>query len=81
MTQTKAGAIKAQATVLKRYGLTADGKSKLHSEAGKVGGKNGHNSGFALNKKLARRAGKLGGIASGASRRAKLRVNLSNESS
>jgi len=73
MTQTKAGSLKTEVTTLKRYGLTEDGKNKVRSEAGRKGGSNGHGGGFAKNKKLARSAGKAGGLASGISRRAKIK--------
>lgn len=61
MAQTKAGAKKAAQTIKDRYGLTADGRSKQHVEAGAIGGKNGRTGGFYANRELARIAGAKGG--------------------
>ena len=46
MAQTKEGAEKARETIRKRYGLTADGKSKLHMAIGSKGGKKSGTGGF-----------------------------------
>ena len=64
MGQTKEGAVKARQTILDRYGVTPDGKSKLHQRIGAVGGKKTGIKGFALNKALAIEAGRKGGTIS-----------------
>lgn len=46
MAQTKEGARKMQETIRKRYGLTKDGKSKLHVKIGAEGGKKSTTGGF-----------------------------------
>ena len=61
MGQTKEGAAKARLTIQSKYGLTADGKSKLHQRIGAIGGKKTGVKGFALNRQLAREAGAKGG--------------------
>ena len=56
MAGTKAGAMKAKETNLKRYG------KDFYKTIGKRGGENGHGmKGFALDKERASRAGRIGG--------------------
>lgn len=55
MSGTVAGGEKAKATNYKRYG------ADFYRRIGRVGGKNGHNKGFAINRELARTAGAKGG--------------------
>lgn len=58
MAGTKAGGIKAAATNKAKYG------KNFYSRIGKKGGKNGTTGGFAADPKLARRAGRIGGLKS-----------------
>jgi uncharacterized protein len=53
--QTKAGRIKARATIEKRHG------KDFWKKIGAVGGRNGHEKGFFLDRELAARAGRIGG--------------------
>lgn len=46
MGQTKEGAAKAKETVRLKYGTLPDGRSKLHTEIGSLGGKNSGTGGF-----------------------------------
>lgn len=55
MAQTKEGALKAQATILKKYG------KEHYANMGRIGGKAKVPKGFALNPDLAREAGKKAG--------------------
>lgn len=48
MAQTKDGASKMMQTIVRKYGLTDDGRSKMHTEAGALGGKAKVPKGFAL---------------------------------
>lgn len=59
MVGTKAGSIKAQATLKKKYG--EEGYRAFFHRIGKKGGQNGHTGGFASNLELARKAGRKGG--------------------
>lgn len=61
MGQTKEGAAKARQTVLDRYGVDENGKSKLHKRIGAIGGKKTGVKGFALDRERARVAGAKGG--------------------
>ena len=58
MTGTKAGGIKAAKKNLKLHG------KDFYKRIGSRGGRNGHTGGFAANRELARRAGKIGGLLS-----------------
>ena len=58
MPGTKAGGMKARATLIKRYG------KDYYVNMGKKGGMRGHTGGFASNPALARVAGKKGGTIS-----------------
>lgn len=53
--QTKSGAQKAKATIIRKYG------ANHWAKIGAMGGKNGHTGGFYANRDLARRAGAMGG--------------------
>lgn len=46
MAQTKEGALKAKETVRRKYGTLPDGRSKLHTEIGALGGKKSGTGGF-----------------------------------
>lgn len=61
MAGTKAGSIKAQATLRAKYG---DKYSQHFKEMGAKGGRNGHTGGFFANRELAREAGRKGGLIS-----------------
>lgn len=62
MPGTKEGAKKALATMKRRYGVTPDGKSKLHVEAGAIGGSISQGGGFSnMDKKKHREASAKGG--------------------
>lgn len=66
MAQTKEGARIAQETIKAKYGVTKDGKSKMHSRAGKAGGTAYHKVpvGFlAMSPEQRREAGRKGGLA------------------
>lgn len=66
MAQTKEGARLAQETIKAKYGVTEDGKSKMHSRAGKAGGAAYHRTpvGFAaMTPEQRREAGRKGGFA------------------
>lgn len=52
------------ATIRKRYGVTDEGKSALHEKIGHQGGKVSRGGGFAYNRELARKAGRIGGLKS-----------------
>ena len=58
MSQTKAGAKKARATMMEKYG------KDYYKEIGKVGGQNGNTGGFYKNSEAAREAGRKGGLKS-----------------
>lgn len=58
MAGTKAGARKAAATNKARYG------ENFYATIGRKGGQNGTTGGFAANRELARKAGRLGGTIS-----------------
>ena len=58
MAGTKAGAIKAQNTIKKKYG------DNFYSTIGSLGGKASNTGGFAANRELAREAGRKGGLVS-----------------
>ena len=55
MAGTKAGALKARQTNIKRHG------ENFYKLIGAKGGRNGHTGGFASNPELARIAGSIGG--------------------
>ena len=59
MVGTKAGSIKTQATLKKKYGI--EGYKAFFQRIGQKGGQNGHTGGFASDPELARRAGQKGG--------------------
>ena len=59
MVQTKQGAKKAKATLIKKYGK--DGYREFFRKIGAVGGRNGHTGGFAANHALAIASGSKGG--------------------
>lgn len=61
MAGTKAGSIKAQATLKAKYG---DKYNEYFREIGAKGGRNGHTGGFFANRELARIAGRKGGLIS-----------------
>jgi len=61
MAGTKEGGRKAHANLIIKYGLTTEGKSIFHIQAGKKGGKVSSGGGFASNPELARIAGAKGG--------------------
>lgn len=61
MVGTKAGSIKAQATLKAIYG---DKYNEHFREMGAKGGRNGHTGGFFANRELARIAGRKGGLIS-----------------
>lgn len=58
MAGTKAGGLKAAATNIERHG------KDFYKEMGRKGGKNGKTGGFAANPKLAKIAGRKGGLIS-----------------
>lgn len=58
MVGTKAGGIKAAKKNLELHG------KDFYKRIGSIGGRQGHTGGFAANKELARRAGKIGGLLS-----------------
>ena len=58
MAGTKAGGLKAAATNKAKYG------KGFYSRIGKKGGQNGRTGGFAANPKLAKIAGRKGGLVS-----------------
>lgn len=58
MAGNKAGAIKARKKVIELYG------EDFYKKIGHKGGSNGTTGGFAKDRKLARRAGRLGGLKS-----------------
>lgn len=58
MAGNKAGAIKAHKKVIELYG------EDFYKKIGHKGGSNGTTGGFAKDRKLARRAGRLGGLKS-----------------
>lgn len=55
MAGTKAGGLKAAATNKAKYG------AEFYARIGRIGGQNGTTGGFAANRELAVRAGRLGG--------------------
>ncbi len=61
MSQTKHGSIKAVNTINKRFGVTSDGRSVYFATIGRTGGLAKVPKGFAMNRGLAARAGRLGG--------------------
>jgi hypothetical protein len=63
---TRAGGLKAYATLVSIHGTTADGKSAFHSRIGAEGGRNGRTGGFygTAGKERAKVAGVLGGTIS-----------------
>lgn len=66
MAQTKDGAAAAKKTAKEKYGLTKDGKSLMHSLAGKKGGAAHHREpiGFsAMTPEKRKEAGRKGGLA------------------
>ena len=65
MAGTKAGARKAAATNKARYG------ENFYATIGRKGGQNGTTGGFAANRELARKAGRLGGTISRRGRKQK----------
>lgn len=67
MAGTKAGGLKAAATNKAKYG------KGFYSRIGKKGGQNGRTGGFATNPKLAKIAGRKGGLIS---RRGKAKTAL-----
>lgn len=72
MAQTKEGASMATETIKAKFGLTKEGKSLMHSKAGKKGGAAVHREpvGFsAMTPEQRKEAGRKGGLA----RAAKLR--------
>lgn len=70
MAGTKAGGVKAAATIKARNG------SDFYKRIGAIGGKKGHTGGFAANPQLARIAGSIGGKIS---KRGKAKGNKSAE--
>nr|DAP76177.1 MAG TPA: Small hydrophilic plant seed protein [Caudoviricetes sp.] len=58
MAETKAGGLKAAATNIERYG------KDFYKEMGRKGGEVGKTGGFAANRELAKRAGRIGGLKS-----------------
>lgn len=62
MVGTKAGSIKTQATLKKKYGI--EGYKAFFQRIGRKGVQNGHTGGFASDPELARRAGRKGGTIS-----------------
>lgn len=58
MVGTKAGGIKAAKKNLELHG------KDFYKRIGSIGGRHGHTGGFAANRELARRAGKIGGLLS-----------------
>ena len=58
MAGTKAGGAKAAATNKSKYG------TDFYSRIGKKGGEAGKTGGFAANRELAKRAGRIGGLKS-----------------
>lgn len=58
MVGTKAGSIKAQATL---RAILGDNYNQYFKEIGAKGGRNGHTGGFFANRELARIAGRKGG--------------------
>lgn len=67
MAGTKAGGLKAAATNIERHG------KDFYKEVGRKGGKAGNTGGFAANPKLAKIAGRKGGLIS---RRGKAKTAL-----
>ncbi len=63
MAGTVKGGRKAAQTNMKRYG------KDFYARIGAIGGKKGRTGGFAANRELARRAGRLGGLRSRKNRR------------
>lgn len=55
---------KVMKTIIANYGLTEDGRSAHHVAIGAIGGRKTGMKGFALNRELARTAGKKGGTIS-----------------
>lgn len=55
MSGTVAGGLKAKKTIIERHG------SDWYRKIGRIGGRNGHVKGFAVNPELAKRAGSIGG--------------------
>lgn len=58
MAGTKEGSLKSKKKILELYG------EDFYAKIGKKGGSNGTTGGFAKDRKLARRAGRLGGLKS-----------------
>jgi uncharacterized protein len=58
MAGTKIGGLKAAAQNILRYG------DNFYAVIGAKGGRNGHTGGFAADRELARRAGRIGGMKS-----------------
>ncbi len=58
MAGTKAGGIKAALTNKQRHG------KDFYAKIGKKGGQNGTTGGFAANRELAKKAGRIGGLKS-----------------
>lgn len=58
MAQTKAGTIKTHKKIVELYG------EDFYAKVGRKGGQNGTTGGFAKDRDLARRAGRLGGLKS-----------------
>lgn len=58
MGQTKAGAIKARQKIIELYG------EDFYAKVGRKGGKNGTTGGFAKDRELASKAGRIGGLKS-----------------
>lgn len=65
MVQTKAGAAKARAALIKKYGSLEAYKEHFR-EIGRAGGRNGKGTlkGFAANHELASKYGRIGGLKS-----------------
>lgn len=58
MAGTKEGGIKTRNTNYEKHG------KDFYKRIGAIGGRNGHSGGFAANRELASRAGKIGGAIS-----------------
>lgn len=79
MAGNKVGAIKARKKVIELYG------EDFYAKVGRKGGQNGTTGGFAKDRELARRAGRIGGLKSnrtgikngeGKSRRTRKKINV-----